>query len=88
MFLYGIKRAGELGIIPEKQYRKVVRKAYNGLLTKAVTNQEDGLIDIVNACDGLCVQTSYDVYINYPQKVNAKEAVAGVLWASWIMEKP
>jgi hypothetical protein len=34
------------------------------------------------------VQTSYDVYINYPQKVNAKEAVAGVLWGSWVVEKP
>ena len=88
MFLYGIKRAGELGIIPEKQYRDVVEKAYRGLLTKAVTNPEDGLVDIVNACDGVCVQTSYQVYINYKQKVNAKEAVAGVLWGSWIMEKP
>lgn len=88
MFLYGIKRAGELGIIPEKEYHDVCEKAYRGLLTKAVTNPEDGLVDIVNACDGVCVQTSYDVYINYPQKVNAKEAVAGVLWGSWVMEKP
>jgi unsaturated rhamnogalacturonyl hydrolase len=87
MFLYVIKKAGELGIVPEKPYRKVVEKAYQGLLSKAVINQEDGLTDIVNACDGLCVQTSYDVYINYPQKVNAKEAVAGVLWGSWIVEK-
>jgi len=31
---------------------------------------------------------SYEAYINYPKKINAKEAVAGVLWASWIMEKP
>lgn len=88
MFVYAIKRAGELGIIPEKQYRDVVDEAYRGLLTKAVTNPGDGLTDIVNACDGLCVQPSYDAYIHYPQKVNAKEAVAGVLWASWIMEKP
>lgn len=88
MFLYGIKRAGELGIIPEKSYRKVVEKAYHGLCGKAVTNPENGLIDIVSACDGVCVQTSYDVYINYKKKVNAKEAVAGVLWGSWIVEKP
>ena len=88
MFLYAIKKAGELGIIPEKSYRKVVEKAYQGVFTKAVINKDDGLIDLVNACDGLCVQTSYDVYINYPQKVNAKEAVAGVLWGGWIVEKP
>ncbi len=88
MFTYAIKKAGELGIINPKQYKKVLKKAYEGIQTKVVVNPEDGLIDIVNACDGLCVQPSYDVYINYPQKVNAKEAVAGVLWGSWIMEKP
>ena len=88
MFLYAIKKACELGIINTKQFKKVVENAYKGIRTKAVINSKDGLIDIVNACDGVCVQTSYDVYINYPQKVNAKEAVAGVLWASWIVEKP
>lgn len=87
MFLYAIKKAGELGIIPEKSYRKVVEKAYQGILTKAQDNPVDGLVDIVDACDGLCVQPSYDVYINYKKKVNAKEAVAGVLWGSWIVEK-
>lgn len=88
MFLYAIKKAGELGIIPEKSYRKVVEKAYVGLQSKAQDNPVDGLVDIVDACDGLCVQPSYDVYINYKKKVNAKEAVAGVLWGSWIVEKP
>jgi rhamnogalacturonyl hydrolase YesR len=88
MFLYTIKKAGELGIIPEKSYRKVVEKAYGGIRTKVQINRADGLFDIVDACDGLCVQPSYDVYINYKKKVNAKEAVAGVLWGSWIVEKP
>lgn len=87
MFLYAFEKAGELGIIPENQFKRVVEKAYRGILNKAKTNPADGLIDIVNACDGVCVQTSYDVYINYPQKVNAKEAVAGVLWGSWIIDK-
>ena len=87
MFLYAIKKAGELGIIPEKSYRKVVEKAYVGIQSKAQENPVDRLVDIVDACDGLCVQPSYDVYINYKKKVNAKEAVAGVLWGSWIVEK-
>jgi hypothetical protein len=34
------------------------------------------------------VQASYDQYINYPQTVNAKEAVAGFLLATAIVEKP
>jgi unsaturated rhamnogalacturonyl hydrolase len=66
----------------------VIGKAYAGIRTKAQVNPDDGLTDIVDACDGLCVQPSYDVYINYKKKVNAKEAVAGVLWGSWIVEKP
>lgn len=88
MFLYAIKKAGELGIIHSKSYQKVVEKAYRGIQTKARVNPADGLIDITDACDGLCVQPSYEVYINYNKKVNAKEAVAGVLWGTWIMEMP
>jgi unsaturated rhamnogalacturonyl hydrolase len=45
-------------------------------------------VDIYDACDGVCVQTSYDVYINYPKSINAKEAVGGILWATTIVEKP
>ena len=88
MFLYAIKKATELGIIPQKPYQKVIENAYRGILTKAIINSGNGLIDIVNACDGVCVQTSYDVYVNYKQSINAKEAIIGVLWASWIFEKP
>jgi unsaturated rhamnogalacturonyl hydrolase len=39
-------------------------------------------VDILDACDGVCVQNSYEAYVNYPRVVNAKEAVGGVLWAS------
>lgn len=87
MFLYAIQKAAELDIIHGKSYRRVVEKAYVGLQTKFKLNPDDGLVDIVDACDGLCVQPSYDVYINYRKKVNAKEAVAGVLWGTWIAEK-
>ncbi len=87
MFLYAIKKAGDMGIISNENYVKMMFKAYQGIRSKAVLGRE-GLIDIVDACDGLCVQPSYDAYIQYPKKINAKEAVAGVLWCSWIMEKP
>jgi unsaturated rhamnogalacturonyl hydrolase len=40
------------------------------------------------ACDGLCVQQSYDAYVRAPRVTNAKEAVAGFLWATVIVEKP
>ena len=48
----------------------------------------DGLVDIRNTCDGVCVQASYADYVNYPKTLNAKEAVAGFLWATAIVEKP
>ena len=87
MFVYAIQRAIELGCASAERCGPVVQKGYQGILTKA-TVDKDGLVDIHDACDGVCVQNSYADYINYPKKVNAKEAVGSVLWASTIVEKP
>jgi unsaturated rhamnogalacturonyl hydrolase len=87
MFVYAIQRALDLGYVSAEVYAPVVRKGYQGILTKAVV-RPDGLVDIYDACDGVCVQTGYDAYINYPKSVNAKEAVGGFLWATAIVEKP
>jgi len=48
----------------------------------------DGGLDVLDACDGLCVQDSYDVYVDYPRVPNAKEAVAAVFWAAVSVEMP
>jgi len=56
-------------------------------MTKAIS-RDDGLVDIYDACDGVCVQKSYADYVHYPKVVNTKEAVGSVLWAATIMEKP
>jgi rhamnogalacturonyl hydrolase YesR len=87
MFVYALQRAIDLGHLDAEQYRPVVERGYQGLVTKAVIN-EAGLLDIYDACDGVCVQRSYEDYINYPKTVNAKEAVGGFLWAAIIVEKP
>jgi len=87
MFVYMLQRAIDLGYVSADRYGPAVRQGYEGILSKAVTN-EAGLVDIFDACDGVCVQPSYDVYINYPKRVNAKEAVGSVLWATAIVEKP
>jgi len=87
MYVYAIQRAIDLGYISAEQYGPVVKKGYNGIVSKAVI-RDDGLVDIYDACDGVCVQRSYDEYINYPRVVNAKEAVGGFLWATAIVEKP
>ncbi len=77
----------ELGFADAKVYGPVAEKGYQGITGKAKVD-ESGLIDIFDACDGLCVKKSYDEYIHHPQKVNAQEVVAAFLWATWIMEKP
>jgi len=88
MFTYAIKRSAELGFIPVKEYEPVVEKAYKGLRTKVRYTPAFGLVEIIDACDGVCVQDNYNIYTNYEKKVNAKEAVAGMLWALTLMEKP
>jgi hypothetical protein len=45
-------------------------------------------VDVLDACDGLGVQSSYHACVDYPRVVNAREAVGSVLWAATIMEKP
>jgi rhamnogalacturonyl hydrolase YesR len=87
MFVYAIQRAIDLGYVETEKYGPVVERGYKGLVSKAVVN-EDGLLDIYDACDGVCVQRSYEDYVNYTKTVNAKEAVGGLLWAATIVEKP
>lgn len=84
MFVYALQRASELGIGPVGACAEAARRGYAGLLRKAVT-RPDGLVDIVDACDGVCVQRSYRDYVDYRRVVNAKEAVGSMLWAATIM---
>ena len=70
-----------------ESYGPVVQRGYAGIVCKAVITEE-GLIDIYDACDGVCVQRSYADYVNYPKQVNAKEAVGSFLWATATVEKP
>jgi rhamnogalacturonyl hydrolase YesR len=85
MFVYAIQRAIELGCVSPLVYRPVAERGYAGILTKASLGA-DGLVDIHDACDGVCVQNSYHDYVNYKRVVNAKEAIGSVLWASTIIE--
>jgi rhamnogalacturonyl hydrolase YesR len=87
MFTYSLQRGIELGLLASREYAPVVTKAYRGIIEKAKINN-GGMVDIYSACQGLCVQSSYTEYIDYPKKVNANEAAAGFLWATAIVEKP
>jgi rhamnogalacturonyl hydrolase YesR len=87
MFTYSLQRGIELGLLASREYAPVVTRGYRGIIEKAKINN-GGLVDIYSACQGLCVQSNYAEYIDYPKKVNANEAVAGCLWATAIVEKP
>ena len=87
MFTYTIRKGIEIGLLDKAEYAPVVEKGYQGIVANAKINDR-GLVDIYSACDGLGVQASYDRYINYKQSINAKEAVAGFLWATAIVERP
>lgn len=86
MFTYTIARGIELGLLNKNTYQPVVEKGYQGIVANAKINDR-GLLDVYSACDGVGVQSDYAHYINYRKSINAKEAVAGFLWASAIVEK-
>ena len=79
MFAYALLCALPHQLIDRTAGRDAVRRAYRGLLQNIQTGP-DGLLDLYNACDGLCVQPDYDHYVYYPKRVNAKEAVGAALW--------
>lgn len=85
MFLYTYKKAQLLGLTEPGQYETVMEKGFRGIKTKYLLDAE-GNVNILDACDGLCVQQDYAHYIHYPKTINAKEAVAAVLWAAAAME--
>lgn len=84
MFLYTFQKARLRGFVHD-EYDAVIQKAYDGIKTKYVLDCE-GNVNILDACDGLCVQTTYQHYVGFPRNINAKEAIAAVLWACAAME--
>jgi rhamnogalacturonyl hydrolase YesR len=87
MFTFALERGIELGLLDRREYASVVAAGYRAITRNARINS-DGFVDIESACDGVCVQASYADYVGCKRVLNAKEAVAGFLWATTIVEKP
>ena len=87
MFTYTLAKGLELGLLDQAGYGPVVQKGYQGITANAKINGR-GLLDIYSACDGVGVQDDYAHYIHFKKSINAKEAVAGFLWATAIVERP
>jgi unsaturated rhamnogalacturonyl hydrolase len=73
--------------LSRKEYSSAVTAGYQAITRNARINS-DGLVDILSACDGVCVQASYADYVGCKRTINAKEAVGGSLWATVVVEKP
>jgi rhamnogalacturonyl hydrolase YesR len=87
MFTYTLAKGIESGLLDRAEYAPVVAKGYQGIVANAKINSK-GLLDVYSACDGVGVQVDYAHYIHFRKSINAKEAVAGFLWATAIVEKP
>ena len=86
MFVYAIQRGIDLGLLKEKEYASVARRGYESLYPFVRVNNQ-GLLDVIGACDGVTIKKDFVTYVTVNKILNAKEAVAGVLWAAVIMEK-
>jgi len=86
MFVYAIQRGIDLGLLKAKEYAPVAQKGYECLRPFIQVNNH-GLLDLIGACDGVVIKKDFVSYVTVPKILNAKEAVAGVLWAAVIMEK-
>jgi len=86
MFTYALARGVELGILDRAEYAPVVAAGYRAI-TRNARQDSDAMVDILSACDGVCVQASYADYVGCKRIVNAKEAVGGFLWATAMVEK-
>lgn len=86
MFVYSIQHGVDLGLLEAKEYASVARQGYHCLHSFIQVNHR-GLLDVIGACDGVTVKKDFLSYVTVPKILNAKEAVAGILWAAVIMEK-
>ena len=85
MFTYSIQRGIQLRVMKIKEYASVAQKGYQSLFSFVHVNSK-GLLDVIGACDGVTIKQNFVEYVTVPKILNAKEAVAGILWAAVIME--
>lgn len=80
MFLYSMMEARQRIPSHPQQWDTAIAAGLNGLSSR-IRPDRKGNLDVLGACDGVCVQMGYRQYVEYPRVPNAKEAVGAVLWA-------
>jgi rhamnogalacturonyl hydrolase YesR len=84
MFLYLLKTSMEKDYIPEDVFEPVVKKAYDGIIQKAVSAGE-GHIDLID-CSSIGVQENYEAYISQPKEVSPFAAFGSFIIGTSAME--
>jgi len=86
MFTFLIRKSVQKGYIDAQIYSPVADKAYKGLLSKAIFN-ENGKIDITD-CSSIGVKSSYEEYISCPKEVNTFAAISSFILGTLSVEFP
>jgi len=84
MFTYLIKKSIDKGYIPAAEYQPVVEKAYNGLRSKCIRNN-DSFINILD-CSSIGVKRSYEEYITQTKEISCFTSFASVILGAGAIE--
>ncbi|HMD70349.1 MAG TPA: glycoside hydrolase family 88 protein [Bryobacteraceae bacterium] len=84
MFTYLIRNSIDKGYIGREEYMPVARKAYAGIVTKAV-RAADGRLDIVD-CSSIGIMDNYQAYIHCPKETSTFAGIASFILGTSIME--
>jgi rhamnogalacturonyl hydrolase YesR len=84
MFTYLIRNSMNKGYIGREEYMPVVRRAYAGIVTKAVP-AADGRLDIVD-CSSIGIMGNFEAYIGCPRETNTFAGTASFILGTSIME--
>ena len=72
MFLYLLQTALDKGYIPAQDYQLVIDRAYQGLASKAIRN-DDGCYNLID-CSSIGIKDSYEEYIAQPREISTYAA--------------
>lgn len=84
MFIYLLKKSIENGFVTESEFEPIVEKAYNGMIKKAVKNNQ-GFIDLFD-CSSIGIKKSYAEYISQPKEVSTFAAYGSFIIGSAAIE--
>jgi len=84
MYIYLLNKSIENGLLPAKEYNKVIKKAYTGMVKKARINAQ-GFYDLYD-CSSIGIQNSTLDYFNSPKEISPFGAFGSFIIATSALE--